>query len=288
VNALVVGASGRVGRRILQRLRARGDRAVGTFVSRPFDGGVRLDVGSAPDVERIARETRPHVVFLAGGLTHVDACEERPDEALRVNVDGTAHVVRACGEAGAYLLGFSTDYVFDGADGPYAESAAPAPLSHYGFTKLAGEQLVLNAGLAAAVARTSMVYEFRPGDGNFLMFVYDRLAAGRPALCYTDQFGTPSSVEDVAAAAVEIADRRLTGLIHVAGPDFMSRAEFGRAVAAAFGMDARLIQEATTRDRPQQARRPVRAGLRTDRMRTELKTRMRGLADALRASPRGA
>lgn len=251
MKTLVVGASGRVGRRLMRRL-----DAVGTYASRPFDGGVHLAIEDAAEVDAVIGRVRPDVVFQPGSWTNVDLCTERPDEALRINVDGVAHVARACRAAGAFFVSFSTDYVFDGAAGPYAVVAEPRPISHYGRTKREGEL----AG-ADVVIRTASVYDWWPGDGNFMMFVHDRLRAGEPVYGYTDQFGTPSYAPDVADAAIEVARRRRTGIVHVAGPEFVSRFEFARRIAAAFGLDTGLIVASTTAERPQATPRPPRAGL---------------------------
>ena len=253
MKALVVGASGRVGRHLL--LRTGG---VGTYASRPFDAGLHLAIEDAGEVDAVMDFVKPDVVFQPGSMTNVDACTLRPHEALRVNVEGVANLARACRAAGAFLVSFSTDYVFDGAAGPYAEDARPRPISHYGLTKLEGERAAEDAGV---VVRTASVYDAWPGDGNFMMFVRDRLAAGEPVYGYTDQFGTPSFAPDVAAAAIEIAEQRRTGVVHVAGPEFLSRYEFAVRVARAFGLDPARIEAATTAQRPQATPRPPKAGL---------------------------
>lgn len=279
MKALVIGASGRVGRHLMRLLTARGDEAAGTYATRPFPGGVPLRIEDGAQVEALLRRIRPQVVFQPGSQTHVDACEERPGEARRINVEGVAHVARGCAAVGAYLVSFSTDYVFDGAEGPYAESAAPRPLSEYGRSKLAGEKAVT---APATVIRTASVYEYFPGDGNFLMFVHDRLAAGQPVSCFTDQSGTPSYGPDVAAAALAVADRRLTGIMHAAGPEAMSRHAFALKVAAAFGFDPALVVATTHRETPQRAIRPARAGLISTRLEAETGFRMRSVDEALR------
>lgn len=251
MKALVIGASGRVGRHLLRRT-----GGIGTYASRPFDGGIHLAIEDAAEVEAVIGRVLPHVVFQPGSMTNVDACTERPGEATRVNVDGVVNVARACRAAGAFLVNFSTDYVFDGEAGPYAEDAEPRPISHYGHTKRLGEL----AG-ADVVIRTASVYDWWPGDGNFMMFVHDRLRAGRPVYGYTDQFGTPSYAPDVADAAIEIARQRRTGIAHVAGPEFLSRYEFARRVATSFGLDPGRIEPTTTAERRQVTPRPPRAGL---------------------------
>lgn len=282
MKALVIGASGRVGRHLMRLLAARGDEAVGTYASRPFAGGVPLHIDDGAAVASLLRTLRPATVFQPGSQTHVDACEERPEEARRINVDGVANVARGCAAAGAALVSFSTDYVFDGAGGPYAESAEPRPLSAYGRSKLEGERAALEAGIPAVVVRTASVYEFLPGDGNFLMFVHDRLAAGRSVSCYTDQSGTPSHAPDVAAAALAVADARLTGIVHAAGPGFMDRHAFALKVAAAFGLDPALVVATTSAGMPQRAARPARAGLVSTRLEAETGFRMRSVEEALR------
>ena len=128
MRALVIGASGQVGAALLDALRARGHYAVGTWARHDQPGLVRLDFTDAGGVERMIGETRPDWVICPAALSHVDYCEEHPDEAFAVNLHAPVAAAKAAARAGAGFVYYSSDYVFDGIAGPYAEDVPPRPL----------------------------------------------------------------------------------------------------------------------------------------------------------------
>src|SRR6187401_442623 len=128
VRALVIGASGQVGAALLRALRERGHHAVGTRAHHERPGLVPLDFTDAGAVERMIGETRPDWVICPAALSHVDYCEEHPDEAFAVNLHAPVAAARAAARAGAGFVYYSSDYVFDGVGGPFAEDAPPRPL----------------------------------------------------------------------------------------------------------------------------------------------------------------
>lgn len=259
---LVIGASGQVGRRIFEILNARGDEVVGTFLTRPREDMVRCDLGTPSEAAGLVERVKPQTVVLVGGITNVDASQEDPARALRVNAEGTEAVAAAAKRVGAHMTFFSTDYVFPGESGPVDESATPRPLSEYGRSKLEGEK---RAGPEALIIRSANVYSYTPGDRNFFMQMYEGLKAGRTFHCFTDQWGTPTYAPALAEATVEAVDARRSGVLHLAGPDYVSRIEWGRAIAMDFGFDANLVIATTTAQRPQKAPRPPKSGLKSAR-----------------------
>ena len=126
MRALVIGASGQVGAALLRVLRARGHEAVGTWAHEAFPGLVPLDFTDPAATERLVVETRPDWMLCPAALCHVDYCEEHPDEAFATNRDGPLAAAKAAARAGAGFVFYSSDYVFDGVDGPYAEDARRA------------------------------------------------------------------------------------------------------------------------------------------------------------------
>src|SRR5258708_38411435 len=121
MRALVIGASGQVGGGLLETLRARGHEALGTHAQHPADGLAPLDVTDHAAVERAVSAARPEWVLCPAGLTYVDYCEEYPAEAYAINRDGALAAARSAARVGAGFVFFSTEYVFDGERGPYAE-----------------------------------------------------------------------------------------------------------------------------------------------------------------------
>lgn len=275
MRALVVGASGQVGAILCTTLAARGHTAVGTHHRAPLADTRPLDLGDGAAVASMVDDVAPDWVFCAGALTAVDYCEDHPDEAFRLNRDGPAATARAAAKRGAGLVFFSTEYVFDGAAGPYGEDDPVNPLSVYGRSKLEGEQLVQTENPRALVVRTTVAYGPERQGKNFVYQLLKRLQAGERMTVAADQRSSPTYNADLAAATVELAERGVTGVVHMAGPEVLDRAAFARLACEVFGLDSALITPARTADLHQRASRPLNAGLRTDRARRLLTTRLR-------------
>jgi len=283
MRALVIGASGQVGAALVRHLRARGAAVAGTHGRVPGPDTRPLDLRDAGAAARLVAEVAPDRVFCAGGLTAVDYCESHEDEALAVNRDGPAAAADAAARAGASFVYFSTDYVFDGAAGPYAEDAAVNPISAYGRSKAEGERAVREAHPRALIVRTTVVYGPDPQGKNT---VYQQVARGRRGEAMRapgDQRTTPTYNEDLAAATVEAAERRLEGVLNVAGPEVMDRHAFALLVCEAFGLDPARLACVTTAALGLPASRPLEGGLRIDRARALLRTPLRGPKEGLLA-----
>lgn len=266
---LVVGATGQVGSHLLAALAASGASVVGTGHSTAAD--VRLDLADAHGIADVLNRVQPDTVWLAGAYTHVDGCEVDPEASHRVNVAGPTTVAAWARDHGARLVFFSTDYVFDGTAGPYAEDADPHPLSVYGRDKLAIEAL-LAAELPdrALVVRTTWVYGRAARGQGFIERLTQNLVAGRSVRLPNDQWGNPTSAANLAHATRRLWAAGAAGVWHVAGPDYITRADWGRQVAAYFHGDPSLIEGVPTAALGQPAARPLAGGLLTTRAATFL------------------
>lgn len=127
VKASVIGASGLVGGALMRVLENNQFEVTGTYATHPADRLTRLDISDSSAVCEYFRLVHPEIVFLTAALTHVDYCEDHPDEAFRINTEGTKHVAREADQHSSKLVFYSTDYIFDGKDGPYDEAARPCP-----------------------------------------------------------------------------------------------------------------------------------------------------------------
>ena len=165
---------------------------------------------------------------------------------------------------------YSTDYVFDGTAGPYAETDEPNALSVYGQTKLDGERAILDAHPNALVLRTTTVYGPDPQSKNFLYALRRVINAGNTMRVPTDQLATPTHVEDLAAAAIALFSDRRTGIFHIAGPSFLSRYDFSLLACEILGLPTSHVQPLTTPELNQKAARPLLGGLRIDKLRATL------------------
>ena len=287
-HVLVIGASGLVGGAYFARISARLQRAsvrvTGTCHSHPRAGLVPFELGAGTAAFLDAQ--RPDLVVLASAMTHVDACESAPDEARRRNVDDVATIADWCRAHEAALVHFSTDYVFDGATGPYSEDAATAPLSVYGRSKLASEQIVtaLPRGL---VIRITNVFDIGFDDRNFVHRCVTYLRDRKPLVVPSDQLATPAYATWLADQWVTLCERGAIlaaaspRLLHAGCDELVSRGELARRIAALLHADASLIDERPTSALGQAAARPLRGGLKNDLWKRLLGVERLSLDDAL-------
>jgi dTDP-4-dehydrorhamnose reductase len=222
------------------------------------------------------------VVFYPAGFTWVDGCERDPARARSANLDQPLNLARTAAEIGARFVYYSTDYVFDGHQGPYVEDAPTNPLSIYGQAKRDAEIAIIEAlGAAALILRTTWVFGPERQGKNFAYQIFRTLGEGRILPCPSDQVSTPSYGPDVALASVRLVESGQHGIVHVAGPETTDRLRFARALAVAFGLDASLIVARTTAELGQGAPRPLKGGLLTPRLDTLLPGAMKPLSASL-------
>lgn len=296
----IIGAGGVLGTKLVERALAATDGPIVAFTHArgvtprtpaPRDPRVAwaaLDIGDAAAVAEAIAQTRPAVVINAAAMTNVDACEEDRDAAWAANALGPRHLAAACVAHGVRLLHVSTDYVFPGDErqpGPYAEDAPVRAVNHYGWTKLMGERAVAEVcegRVPWLVTRTALVYGYVPGGRtNFVRWLAGELRAGRRVRIADDQINTPTLADDLATALLHLAHRGTEGILHVAGPDRVTRLEWAQAIAAAAGLDAGLIDVVSSAQLAQVARRPLHSGLRTLRAEELAGAELRGMLAGL-------
>jgi len=283
MRALVIGASGQVGASLLTSLRARGHEARGTYGHHATPGLDPLDLADHAAVARAVAAARPDWVFCPAGLSHVDYCEDHVDEAMAANRDGPAAAARAAEVAGAGFVFYSSDYVFDGVAGPFGEDDTPRPRNVYGRSKHEGERAVQEACRRAVVIRTSVVYGPERQEKNSVYQLIRACREGKGFRLAEDQRASPSYNADVAAASVELCERGLAGLWHIAGPEVLDRYAFALLICKEFGLDASRLTAITTAALGQKAARPLDGGLKVAKAQAQLKTRLRSPAEGLHA-----
>ena len=291
-SALIVGASGQVGYHLALAAKRRGIDWTGTFHSQSRPGLQHLDVREASAVAEMVRALRPACIVAPAAAAQVDRCEREPQIAYPVNVSGMGHLIDAANEVGATLVHFSSDYIFDGREGPYDESAAANPLSQYGLQKLAAEHLVMQRAREALIVRTTVVYGEEPQEKNFIYRLLGGLCEGREVAVPSDQLGTPTYAPALADAVFDLLALGARGVVNLAGEDLIARDEFAREAARAFGEDPELVRSVPTRELHQAAPRPLRAGLRSEHAARLLGWTLPGYVEGLRqmscASPAAA
>jgi dTDP-4-dehydrorhamnose reductase len=268
---LVTGASGLLGGYLLAVLRDGGQEVlawsgsrIGRFQNIPLQP---VDLTDADGTSEAFREARPDVVLHAAALSSVAECQRDPARAEQVNASGSALLAELAGQTGARLLLVSTDLVFDGNKGWYTEQDMPAPLSTYGRTKRAAELAVL-AISRSVVARVSLLYG--PALGSRPSFFDEQLAAlrqRRPIRLFADEWRTPLALTTAARALAALAISDFSGLIHLGGPERLSRLEMGQRLASSLGLDPSVIVPAARDSVPSAEPRPRDTSLDSHRWR---------------------
>ena len=239
------------------------------FGSRPDAGiDIAVDLAERDVTIHALRAAGPNVIIHAAACTDVDGIEREPLQGERSNTRATQNVTHAAKNAGAYLIAVSTDMVFPGDGGaPYAEDAAPAPISAYGRSKLMAERAVLDADSGFAVARTAWLYG---GAGKHFPRTILTVLRDRGGIeVVDDEFGSPTYAGDLAEALVQLAIRRGEGIFHLVNEGRVSRFALARETARIAGFDPDQVRpistEAFLERFPLPARRPADSALRNKR-----------------------
>jgi len=268
VNILLLGANGQVGWELQRSL-----APLGELVALDFDspGPLAADFTQPEALAATVRTVAPQIIVNAAAHTAVDKAEAEPELARTINAGAPAILAREAQAIGAWLVHYSTDYVFDGSGtAPWTEDSPTGPLSIYGRTKLEGEQALRASGCHHLILRTSWVYGLR--GRNFLLTIR-RLAAERDELAIVaDQFGVPNWSRTLAEATARIVGAGLpalaarAGLYHLSCTGQASWHDFAQAIVGAAPRPK--IIPISTAEYPTPARRPAYGVLATARFAT--------------------
>ncbi|MFY9531189.1 MAG: dTDP-4-dehydrorhamnose reductase [Candidatus Acidiferrales bacterium] len=227
----VTGSAGLLGQGLVEVFRSRHNVAPLTHAE--------VDITNADQVHIALAEFRPDVVVHAAAIPDLDACEADPPKAVRVNVDGTQHVVDAAGAIGAAVAYISTDAVFDGKkQTPYIESDLTNPPTVYGRTKLLGEEIVRSFP-SHWIFRVSVL--FGPGKTNFIEKGLRKLATGQELVAAMDQLGSATYTLDAARKIMELVEAKRYGLFHLSNVGACTRLELAQRAAFLAGLDPKRV-----------------------------------------------
>ncbi len=266
---LVTGSNGLLGQKIIYALRNReGVRCISTSRGpnrmKAKDGYTyeTLELTDQPAILEIFAKYSPDVVINTAAMTNVDACELNKEEAYKMNVITTGYLIDACEKHNSHLIHLSTDFVFNGNNGPYVETDIPDPLSYYAQTKLEAEKLILSSTLKSAIIRTIIIYGVVDDNSrsNVVLWAYNSLKNGKTITAINDQFRSPTLAEDLASACINAAMKNATGIFHVSGREVMNILDIVKITAEFFNLDQSLIRPVTSEELKQPAKRPPVTG----------------------------
>lgn len=265
---LVVGINGMLGHKFAE-IASKNFKVTGTytkFLSKRNYPTERLDILNKRSVDQLVEKLRPDIIVNCAAITDVEYCEEHPDVAEAVNVDGTKNLVDAARNVDAKFVYFSTDSVFDGKKGNYTEESEPNLINVYSKTKLAGEKLVSEKDL---VVRTTL-YGWNILDKKSLAeWIINSLSNGEKINAYTDNYFTPIYTGTLSRIVIEMLLRKMSGLYHVPGKEKLSKYIFAKKIAKVFGLDENLINMASIKSAKNKAKRPKDLSLSSVKIRGE-------------------
>jgi dTDP-4-dehydrorhamnose reductase len=240
------------------------------------------DIKSRDKIKKVIYDYCPDFIVHTAAFTNVDLSEKMREDAWKINVKGVEYIAEAARAIDAQIIHISTDYIFDGKNGPYHENDLPNPIGYYGRTKLASENTLKISGTLFTILRTNVLYGFaRNSRPDFVRWVINSLTKKERIRIVKDQINNPTFIDDLVQAINKIIEFKRTGIYNIGGKEFLSRLEFTNRIAAYFKLDRNLITPITTEELNQPARRPLKSGLWTLKAETELGYKPHSISESL-------
>jgi len=273
---LITGSNGMLGQRAAQFYSAKENiELLATSVEeKSVDDSVEYlssDIKNRDTIKKVVHDYCPDFIIHTAAFTNVDLSEKLREDAWKINVKGVEYIAEAARAIDAHIIHISTDYIFDGKDGPYSENAIPNPVGYYGRTKLASENALRISGTFFTILRTNVLYgialKSRP---DFVRWVINSLDKNDSIRIVKDQINNPTFIDDLVQGINKIIEFRKTGTYNIGGQEFLSRYDFTLRIADYFDLDKNLITPITTAELKQPAKRPLKSGLLILKAETEL------------------
>ncbi len=265
---LILGATGKVGEAICNSLKSRTNHQI-LILSANYEKSflpnvdiMNIDITNKKLLKKVLFDFEPHIIINAAAYTNVDGCEDHKQEAMTLNADLPEILAKSSKSFSSKLIHFSTDYIFDGKEGPYSEDDVPNPISFYGKSKLAGENLIRSHTDNFLILRTNIVYgPSNYGKGDFIRWIISNLEQNNPINIITGQSGNPTFSSDIAECVLRFIEKDSRGVYNVAGSDLLNRYEIASKIANLLEYDTSLIKPISPEELVQKAKRPEKGGL---------------------------
>ena len=263
---LITGASGQLGNSVLNQLFGKYE-LLATDINKsdtlniPF---VILDITDLEQIKSTFTNFKPDVIINLASFTDVDGCELNPEKAYLLN---TKSVEMLSDNFNGQFIQISSDYVFDGYNGPYSEDDDTNPLSVYGKTKLESEKVLQDSRIDWCLLRTNVLFDYyNSTEASFVKWVIDSLKSNKSINVVDDQWNNPTWTQSLAEIIELVINKNVKGLYNYGGADYLNRFEFAIIIAEIFNLDKTLISPISTNSLNQAASRPLMGGLKTEKI----------------------
>lgn len=275
---LITGANGLLGYKLVQLLSKQSDVqtiATGRRMISDLPANVsfsELDITDSLQTEKIISQLKPEVVINTAAMTQVDQCETDRDLCWKGNVTGVENLIAGCAKNQTHLVHVSTDFIFDGTQGPLDESAVPNPVNYYGESKLAAEKVIQQSTISWTILRTVLVFGVTPdmSRSNIVLWVKKSLEDGKTINVVNDQWRTPTLAEDLAMGCYLSAKKKARGIYNIAGEEMMTPYDIAMQTADFFKLNKSLINATDSSKFKQPAVRPLKTGFIITKAKDEL------------------
>jgi len=278
---LVTGCNGLLGQKLVYKLaNSRTHQLIATAKGQNrliMQNGYlyeQLDITNEVNVIEMVTKHKPDTVIHTAAMTNVDACETDTENCQKLNVDAVRFFANAIAahSPNTHFIHLSTDFIFDGKNGPYVEEDLPNPVSIYGQSKLNAENIITASKIIWSIARTIIVYGITDNmsRSNLVLWAKENLENKREIKVVTDQYRSPTLAEDLADGCLLIAEQKAQGIFNISGPNTRSILDLVYEVADYFKLDKQYIIPITSASLKQPAMRPARTGFILDKARKVL------------------
>ncbi len=286
---LITGSNGMLGQRAVQFYSSKEDvELLATSVEEKsvVDSVdyISSDIKNRDEIKKVIHDYYPDFIIHTAAFTNVDLSEKLREDAWKINVKGVEYIAEAARAIDAHIIHISTDYIFDGKDGPYSENVKPNPVGYYGRTKLASENALKISGTFFTILRSNVLYGIAPNSRpDFVRWVINSLNKKENIRIVKDQINNPAFIDDLVQGINKIIDFKKTGTYNIGGKEFLSRYDFTLRIADFFNLDKDLITPISTEELKQPARRPLKSGLIILKAETELGYKPHTITESLAA-----
>ena len=264
---LITGSNGLLGQKLVHLLKQKYNvvaTSLGScLISNQSDFIYQsLDITEEKNILPIFEKYKPDFVINTAAMTSVDGCEDDKELCDKINVTAVNYLSRACENFNSHLIHISTDFIFDGENGPYRENDQPNPLSYYGLSKWKSEQVLQQSNCKWAILRTIILYGTAENlqRNNIVLWGRKALKEGNELNIIDDQFRSPTLAEDLAQACYLVIEKEAVGIYNASGKDIMSILEMVERMADFYNCDKHIIKRISTDTLNQKAKRPPKTG----------------------------